>query len=86
MPDHDLVLRIASSTGLPAAVAARVIEDVLAVHAETVETYVRRRHAELQVHGIRNAEAFTRIAEEIRERPFAAPELSERQLRRMIYG
>lgn len=86
MPDRELVQRIATSTGLPAAVAARVIDDVLAFHAEPVEDYVRRRHAELQVHGIRNAAAFARIAGELRERPFAAPALSERQLRRIVYG
>ncbi|MBO0979244.1 hypothetical protein [Microbacterium sp. SD291] len=86
MPDRELVQRIATSTGLPAAVAARVIDDVLAFHSEPVEAYVRRRHAELQVHGTRNAAAFARIAVELRERPFAAPELSERQLRRIVYG
>lgn len=86
MHDRDLVQRIAASTGLPAAVAARVIDDVLAVHSETVDAYVRRRHAELQLHGTRNAQAFALIADELRERPFAAPELSERQLRRIVYG
>jgi hypothetical protein len=81
MPDHDLIRRIAGSTGLPESVAARVIEDVLAVHSETVDSYVRRRHAELQVHGTRNTQAA-----ELKDRPFAAPDLSVRQLRRMIYG
>lgn len=86
MPDRELVQRIATSTGLPAAVAARVIDDVLAFHSEPVEDYVRRRHAELQVHGTRNAEAFARIAGELGERSFPAPALSERQLRRIVYG
>lgn len=86
MPDHELIRRITVSTGLPESVAARVIEDVLAVHSETVDSYVRRRHAELQVHGTRNTEAFELIAAELKDRPFAAPDLSVRQLRRMIYG
>jgi len=86
MPDHDLIRRIAGSTGLPESVAARVIEDVLAVHSETVDSYVRRRHAELQIHGTRNTQAFELIAAELKDRPFAAPDLSVRQLRRMIYG
>lgn len=78
--------RIALSTGLPESEAARVVDDVLAWYAEPVEEYVRRRHAHLQLYGTRNPEAFRIIASELRERPVKAPELSERQLRRIIYG
>lgn len=86
MSDRELVERIAQTTGLPPNVAERVVDDVLAWHCESVEDYVRRRHARLQLFGTRNAEAFRTIAEELRRRPFAAPELSERQLRRIVYG
>ena len=85
-PDPELVTRIAASTGLSAAEAARVIEDVVAFHAEPVEQYVRRRHAHLKTYGARNAEIFARIAQELPTRVVAAPELSERQLRRIVYG
>jgi len=85
-PDPELVTRIAASTGLSAAEAARVIEDVVAFHAEPVEQYVRRRHAHLKTYGARNAEIFSRIAQELPTRVVAAPELSERQLRRIVYG
>mgnify|MGYP003529913892 CR=1 FL=1 len=63
-----------------------VVDDVLAWYREPVEEYVRRRHAHFQLHGVRNPEAFRLIAGELRERLVAPPELSERQLRRMIYG
>ncbi len=86
MPDADLVQRVAASTGLSPAVAARVVEDVLAFHRESVEDYVRRRHAHLQTYGARNAEIFTTIAAELRGRLVAAPDLTERQLRRIVYG
>ena len=85
-PDPDLVARICASTGLSAAEAARVIEDVVAFHAEPVEQYVRRRHTHLKTYGARNAEIFARIAEELPTRVVAAPPLSERQLRRIVYG
>jgi hypothetical protein len=84
--DSELVERIVASTGLTAAEAARVIEDVVAHHAERVEEYVRRRHAELKTHGASNPEIFTRIAEELGGRVVGAPPLTERQLRRIIYG
>ena len=84
--DPELVRRIAVSTGLTAAEAARVVEDVVAFHREPVEDYVRRRHAHLQAYGAKNPEIFARIGAELADRVVAAPELSERQLRRIVYG
>ena len=84
--DRSLVDHLVATTELTAAEAARVIEDVLVFHAEPVETYVRRRHAELKLRGIRNLEIFARLAEELAHRVVAAPALSERQLRRIVYG
>ncbi|MCW2737879.1 MAG: hypothetical protein JWN97_2523 [Nocardioides sp.] len=84
--DPALVAHVVATTSLTPGEAARVVEDVIAFHSQPVEVYVRERHARLQTYGARNAEIFTRIAEELRERVVAAPELSERQLRRIVYG
>jgi hypothetical protein len=84
--DPELVDRIASSTGLSPAEAARVIEDVVGFHAEPVEDFVRRRHAHLKTYGARNPEIFARIADELAHRVVAAPPLTERQLRRIVYS
>ena len=85
-PDRELVERLVANTGLTPAEAARVIEDVVAFHAEPVESYVRRRHAHLKTYGAKNPEIFTRIAAELTDRVVAAPPLSERQIRRLVYG
>jgi hypothetical protein len=86
-PVHaDLVARICRSTGLPPGVAARVVADVLAYFAESTQDYVRRRHRELQRRGLDNEAIFGRLVEELRDRRVAAPELSTRQLRRLVYG
>jgi exonuclease VII large subunit len=84
--DRDLVDRVADSTGLTPAEAARVVEDVLAWYREPVEEYVRRRHAYHRLYGKRNPEIFALIADELADRLVAAPPLSQRQLRRIIYG
>jgi hypothetical protein len=84
--DPSLVDRLVGTTDLTPAEAARVVEDVLAFHHEPVEAYVRRRHAELKIYGVRNPEIFGRLAEELTHRVVAAPPLTERQLRRIIYG
>ena len=85
-PDSDLVDRLVASTGLSRAEATRVVEDVVAFYAEPVEDYVRRRHAALKTYGAKNPEIFARLAEELADRVVAAPPLTERQLRRLIYG
>lgn len=81
-----LLAHVVATTGLTAAEAARVIEDVVAFHAEPVEDLVRRRHAHLKTYGARNDEIFASLAEELRHRVVAAPHLTERQLRRIVYG
>ena len=87
MPVPDALLaHVVATTGLAPAEAARVIEDVVAFHAEPVEELVRRRHAHLKTYGAPNAEIFALLAAELEHRLVAAPRLSERQLRRIVYG
>ena len=86
MHDQDLINRVAGSTGLTPAEAARVVEDVLAWYREPVEDYVRRRHAHHRLYGKRNPEIFALISDELVGRLVTAPPLSQRQLRRIIYG
>jgi len=83
---QDLVRYLAASTGLPQPTAVRVIADVTNYFNETVEAFVRRRHAELQQRQRKNDEIWSVIAVELDQRRFAAHRLSERQLRRIVYG
>ena len=85
--DSELVEQVSRTTGLSAADASRVVADVMAYLASgTAEDYVRRRHRELQLSGVRNDDIFARVGAELRGRPVRAPELSARQLRRIVYG
>ncbi|MDX2543832.1 hypothetical protein ACOT81_17020 [Streptomyces sp. WI04-05B] len=84
---HDeLVDHLTRTTPLSRGEALRVIQDVLAYFDETTEDYVRRRHRELQGQGLVNAEIFDRIEADLRYRAVAPPELTLRQLRRVVYG
>ena len=86
-PVHDdLIDHLVRSTPLQRGEAARVVLDVLAYFDETTAEFVRRRHRELQAKGMTNAEIFDRIAEELPHRAVAPPDLSLRQLRRLVYG
>jgi hypothetical protein len=89
MPDpvpQDLARYLAASTGLPPSTAVRVIADVTTYFSETIEDFVRRRHAELRRGQRKNDEIWPVIAAELSQRRFAAPGMSERQLRRLVYG
>jgi hypothetical protein len=82
----DLLGHLVRTTSLEGTTAARLVDEVLAYFSESVEEFVARRHRELQRQDLRNDAIFARIAEEVRERRFAVPELTERQIRRLIYG
>jgi hypothetical protein len=84
--DEDLVRHLAQSLALSPSDARRVIDEVVAYYREPVEAYVRRRHAQCQLRGMRNAQTFAAVADELSQRVVAPPALTERQLRRMIYG
>ena len=89
MPDpfpQDLARYLAASTGLPQPTAVRVIADVTTYFSETTEEFIRRRHGELQRQQRKNEEIWPLIEAELAQRRFAAPGLSERQLRRIVYG
>lgn len=86
VPDPALVSHVVATTSLTPGEAARVIDDVIAFHAQAVEDWVRGRHASLKTYGAKNPEIFEQIAGELSGRVVAAPELSERQLRRIVYG
>ncbi|UIX33911.1 hypothetical protein [Streptomyces sp. GQFP] len=84
---HDeLVDHLMRTTPLSRGESLRVIQDVLAYFDETTEDYVRRRHRELQGQGLVNATIFDRIEADLKYRAVAPPELTLRQLRRIVYG
>lgn len=82
----DLVRHVVTSTGLPPDTAARLVADVIAYFGETTADFVRRRHAEMRQRQHKNAEIWSAIATELAQRPVAAEALTERQLRRIVYG
>lgn len=83
---QDLVRYISSTTGLAPGTAERVVADVIAYFGETAEEFVRRRHCELHDRQLKNAQIWPVIVTELTQRPVAAPGLTERQLRRIVYG
>lgn len=83
---EDLVGHLVRSTSLTPGEAYRVVAEIVGYFSESVPEFVRRRHGELQGRGLTNDAIFTVLAGELTVRRFAAPEMSARQLRRLVYG
>jgi len=90
MPDRDdlqaLLAHLGRVSGVGSPTVEKIVRETVEHFSETVEQFVARRHAELQAEDLKNEVIFTRIRDELRARRFAAPELSERQIRRLVYG
>ena len=82
----DLLSHLGRISPLGPAELARLVDELLAYFAESVDEFVVRRHRELQTEDLGNEAIFERLAGELRQRRFAAPSLSQRQIRRLIYG
>ena len=86
-PDLEGLLdHLERSADLDRGSARRIVEEVLAWCGEDPEVLVRRRHRELRAQGLANPAAFEQIAAELPTRRVAAPRLTQRQIRRVIYG
>jgi len=72
--------------GLSAEDLGLLLDDIWTFTEETQETYVLRRHSELQKRGWTNDGIFKRIAQELSVGRFVAEPRSLRQIRRIIYG
>jgi hypothetical protein len=83
---QELITYLTRTTRLSEAEATRVVNEVLSYLAETPESFVRRRHHALQGEGLANSVIFARLAAELAQLRFRAEALSERQIRRIIYG
>jgi hypothetical protein len=83
---QELVTYLVNTSRLTPAEARRVVGEVMAFLDETPDAFIRRRHLALQSEGLSNTAIFARLSAELSQWRFRAPEYSERQIRRIIYG
>ena len=62
------------------------VGEVLDCFDQDVDGYVAQRHAQLAEQGLPGREIYARIQDELDSLRFRAPALSERQIRRRVYG
>ncbi len=84
---QPLIDHLCNGSGLTSSEARKIVDEVIAYFSESPEDYVRRRHLEIkQELGLPNARIFERIEAELAQLVFAAPALTQRQIRRINYG
>lgn len=81
-----LLDHLGRTTRLDREEAEKVVRETLAYFSESLSEFVARRHRELRATGHKNDAIYDRIANEVRTRRFVAEQLTERQIRRLIYG
>jgi hypothetical protein len=86
MNRSDLQNHVTQTYGIPASEFARLYEAFAAFFDVTLEEFVQRRHIELQKAGRRNPQIYSLLLQEVQDMRFAARDVTERQIRRLIYG
>ncbi|MCK4414167.1 MAG: hypothetical protein KAY32_11530 [Candidatus Eisenbacteria sp.] len=87
MPDEDaLVQNLQSATGLDEAVLRKIVQEIREWYDEDLPAWVQRRHRELQRQGAPNREIFSMLCQEARRILIRPRPMTERQIRRLIYG
>lgn len=84
--DADFRNYLQSAYPVDSALIDRLAEDFGEYFSRTVQEFITERHLELHEQGVRNREIYVRIQRELKERRFIGPEMTVRQIRRVIYG
>lgn len=83
---RPLIDRLTLTTPLTRTEAVRVVGDIMDYFGEPMIELVRRRHRELATERLGNPAIFARVLTELPYHRVVPPELSLRQLRRVVYG
>lgn len=81
-----LARRLITLFELDEALAHQIVEELREAWSQQPDQFIEQRHQALQRQGYRGDEIYTLLQLELKQRRFAAPPLSLRQIRRRIYG
>ncbi len=84
--EEDLLLHLQAVTGLAAPILAKILEEIRVWYAKDLSSWARGRHRELRRQGLRNRAIYPRLRQEAKEILIRPAPLTERQIRRIIYG
>jgi hypothetical protein len=86
MKDEDLLKHLAAVTGLDPGTLGKILEEIHHWYDEDLRGWLVRRHRELQGQGLKNREIYPRLQDEAGRALLRPGPLSQRQIRRALYG
>ena len=84
--EDEFLAQLQDLTGLERPLLRKILEEIRAFYGRELPDWVRERHGALRKRGWRNDEIYPELVREAERARFAAGRLSERQIRRFIYG
>lgn len=86
LDNGELTRHLCQNYGFNSDAAEKLVSEIVSYFSQTAEDFIRQRHRELQNAGQTNNSVFRQIQSELEGRRFPAPQYTERQIRRVIYG
>lgn len=84
--DENFRNHLLSSYPIEEDVLNHLLDDLGDYFSDDLQSFISRRHLQLQKEGIKNTEIYKQIQIELTERRYNMKPLSIRQIRRIIYG
>lgn len=84
--DEQFKNYLISTYPVDASLLDHLLEDLGEYFSKDVSEFISLRHQELHREGMKNDQIYGQIQIELKERRFAGPDMSIRQIRRAIYG
>jgi hypothetical protein len=88
-PEDNIITRLNESLShiqeIDVSGTRKLYDELLHFFSEAEGDFIRRRHKELQLQGFKNKEIYLVIKDEIGKVLFKGSDLSERQIKRVIY-
>ncbi len=84
--EEALIAHLHDVTGLDSSVLAKILSEVKSWYPLDLRSWIMLRHKELRAQKMRNRDIYAQIREELARILVHPSPLSERQIRRMIYG
>ena len=63
-----------------------LVEDLGEYFSKDVKEFISQKHQQLHLEGLKNEQIYKMIQKELKERRFTGPDMTVRQIRRVIYG
>ncbi len=84
--DEKLKNYLLSAYPIDESLLNHIVDDIGEYYSFEVKEFISVRHRQLHHLGMKNEQIYLKIQKELKERRFIGPDMSLRQIRRVIYG